>query len=139
MVAFHRIKSSSFLDSLPLPFHSGPPRPLSFSLLYFCCPILSPATSEWWGWSLAGPVAFLTFGSPYNTQLLPSLQSPPLFHPVYHLHSATTIVGSRCRAPDCCLPRGSVPAVPTRRSPLPSRAHTLPLSPADPYYPLFER
>ncbi|KAL6239665.1 hypothetical protein BDW75DRAFT_101116 [Aspergillus navahoensis] len=95
MVAFHRIKSSSFLDfSSPFPFNQGP-RGLFPFLCSLSAALSSPAASEWWGWSLAGPVVFLTFGFTYNTHnccllcnFLPHSTLCTTFPP------ATTIVGS---------------------------------------------
>ncbi|KAL4760647.1 uncharacterized protein BDW70DRAFT_59371 [Aspergillus foveolatus] len=66
-------------------FQPGPPRPLSISLLSFCCPILSLVLR------MVGMVAGWPCG----------------------------FFNCSCRPPDCRLPRGSVPTVPTRRSPLP--------------------
>jgi hypothetical protein len=51
MVASHRIKSSSFLDTLS---SSGPLRPRPIFLLSFLLPYPSCSRSEWWGMSLAG-------------------------------------------------------------------------------------
>ncbi|KAL4742749.1 hypothetical protein BDV11DRAFT_158565 [Aspergillus similis] len=107
MVAFHCIKSSSTLVFLSFSLSSLPFNQGLRGLFPFLCSLFaalsSLSSSEWWGWSLAGPVAFLTFGSPYNTRLLHFVN---FLHPILctTFPLATTIVGSCCRPPNCRLP-----------------------------------
>ncbi|KAL2789264.1 hypothetical protein BJX66DRAFT_238014 [Aspergillus keveii] len=117
MVASHRIKSSSFLDTLS---SSGPLRPRPIFLLSFLLPYPSCLRSEWWGMSLAGLWLFNLYvsllgisRSPYITQLLPFLiaSSPipsPLscVQPTLRQSPSSGLVSAYCE-PCVCSPPSS--------------------------------